>query len=692
MTAVRSATREWDTRPLGQRLGSGSSAPSPNFARYRPDIDGLRAIAVVAVVLYHAFPATLTGGFVGVDVFFVISGFLISGIIFSSLDRGQFSFVAFYGRRARRIFPALFLVLLFCLAYGFIVLLPAEFAQLGKEIAAGVGFVSNLVLWNESGYFDGAMVSKPLLHLWSLGVEEQFYIFWPLAAWIVYRAGLSRIAFVATIAAASFCLNVVLSSDDMTADFYSPLSRFWELAAGAMLAWPTLRPSPRVHEVMCKFQARGASLRSMASIVGLAMIIGAALLFNRHMRFPGWAAVLPTSGAAVLIATGPSALVNRVVLSNRLAVFTGLISYPLYLWHWPLISYAYILRLGRTPRPLLAVGLVAVSFLLAWMTYRLVETPVRFGNRRRGNTIALIASMGLMGVAGTAAWLTNGFGFRYPDLPNINIAKISTAVGEGFFRPTKDMRVNKVKKIIVAVIGDGKDAVLLTGDSLMYHYGARVQELLDDGRLTKTVYFVVGPSCTPIPGIIKSGPFAHCSEMPKIAADLIDTKHIGTVVFGGSWPEYQGDDIYVERGGVRLPIDSPEAVNDVYANLEDETRRLVRTNHSVYLILNPPVSDRFDPRRMISRSLTGFRIDPAVLEGVPIPDLVARAADVDRRLIDIAERTGARTVDPLSDICGAGPTCSSFFADGEPKFVDSMHLRPAYVRNNITFLDNLLTR
>ncbi|QNF13917.1 acyltransferase [Aeromonas jandaei] len=205
--------------------------------KYRPDIDGLRAVAVLSVVAFHAFPAWMKGGFIGVDVFFVISGFLITTIIFENLDRGTFSFTEFYARRIRRIFPALALVLLMCLTIGWFLLLPEELNQLGSHIAAGAGFVSNLVLWGESGYFDNAAESKPLLHLWSLGIEEQFYIFWPFFLWLAWKKKFNLLTLTTLVALASLYFNLKGIKQDATAAFYSPQTRFWELLSGSILAW-----------------------------------------------------------------------------------------------------------------------------------------------------------------------------------------------------------------------------------------------------------------------------------------------------------------------------------------------------------------------------------------------------------------------------------------------------------------------
>lgn len=200
--------------------------PHLSHPKYRPDIDGLRAVAVLAVVAFHAFPNWARGGFIGVDVFFVISGYLISTIIFKNLDKGTFSFTEFYARRIKRIFPALFLVLIACFAFGWFTLLADEYKQLGKHIAAGAGFISNFTLWNEAGYFDNSAETKPLLHLWSLGIEEQFYIVWPLFLWFAWKRKFSLLTITIVVAVASFVLNVNGIKQDMVATFYSPQTRF----------------------------------------------------------------------------------------------------------------------------------------------------------------------------------------------------------------------------------------------------------------------------------------------------------------------------------------------------------------------------------------------------------------------------------------------------------------------------------
>ena len=451
---------------------------------YRADIDGLRAFAVLAVVLHHAFPREVRGGFVGVDIFFVISGFLISSILFTEITENRLSLTSFYGRRVRRIFPALAVCLAAVLAYGFVCLMPFELAQLGKHVFFGASFLSNIALWSESGYFDSAAKFKPLLHLWSLGIEEQFYIFWPALLYAAFRMKAKFGRLLGLLFLASFAANIALVNTNLSAAFYLPVSRFWELLAGAALAW--WRPLNIT-----------ANARSWISAAGLAALLASAALFSPDMRFPGWLALLPVAGTTALILAGPEAMANRMIFSNRVVVFVGLISYPLYLWHWPLISYAYIIRLGKAPTPLMATALVATSLLLAWLTYRFVEYPIRFGAHRHRRTQVIAACVAALGGCGLAIWSAGGFPGRFPGL---DIRKISEAKVDADFQPTNGMEVFDFNRTLVTHLGRGQRKVALSGDSLLFHYGPRVQQLADDRQLAANIYFVTGGSCAPVPG------------------------------------------------------------------------------------------------------------------------------------------------------------------------------------------------
>lgn len=372
---------------------------SRTVLEHRTDIDGLRGIAVLSVVAFHAFPSTLRSGFVGVDIFFVISGFLITSIILNDIASDRFSFREFYGRRIKRIFPALTVVLTACLVGGAFLMLPDDFRLLGKHVVAGAGFLSNFALWQEANYFDVAAESKSLLHLWSLGIEEQYYLFWPLLIWIASRLRLNLFTLFLAIFAISLALCVRWTPVNQVAAFYSPASRFWELAAGSMLAQLTLSMPRAVvfaeaaiaGAISSVIFDRGAVerekvYRDFLSLAAFALITSSVFVITRRHEFPGWWALLPVFGTYLAINAGPQAMLNRLLLSNRVLVWIGLVSYPLYLWHWRLLVFARYLY-GAAEPPVQVRGLLmTVALVLAWLTYRFVEFPIRFKSRRAWTT------------------------------------------------------------------------------------------------------------------------------------------------------------------------------------------------------------------------------------------------------------------------------------------------------------------
>jgi peptidoglycan/LPS O-acetylase OafA/YrhL len=390
-------------------------------AHYRADIDGLRAVAVALVVIYHAFPDQLPGGYIGVDVFFVISGFLITQLLLTDLRKNSFSFLGFYGRRIRRIFPALVVVLLFCLVLGWFLLTPTEFQSLGLNIVGGAGFSSNFVLLREAGYFDLTSEQKPLLHLWSLGVEEQFYIVWPAALALAFARRVSIAVVTLFVLTISFVFNVVEAGSAV--DFYSSLTRAWELMFGGLLAaltlesgrerlaqiWRSIPLSPMTEP----FRQVTALLAKpdLRSLGGLALIGLAAVVLNKNSQFPGWWALLPTVGT-VLVISAENARINRSVLSHPVAVFVGLISYPLYLWHWPLLSFLAVIQ--PNPLPAVRVAAVVAAILLACLTYFIIERPIRRGQLYPAKMMGLACCMAILGFAGLSVYGSQGVPLRLP--------------------------------------------------------------------------------------------------------------------------------------------------------------------------------------------------------------------------------------------------------------------------------------
>ncbi|EJM69387.1 acyltransferase family protein [Pseudomonas sp. GM55] len=387
--------------------------------KYRPDIDGLRAIAVLSVVGFHAFPVWVTGGFIGVDIFFVISGYLITTILLEGLARGKFSIPEFYARRVNRIFPALLTVMIASYAFGWLTLFPDEFQQLGKHLAGGSAFISNLVLWNESGYFDTSAEIKPLLHLWSLGIEEQYYIFWPVIMWAAWKKQFNLLTIAVLLLGASFALNMESIRENPTFTFYMPQTRCWELLIGSVLAYLSLYKISvfdKAFEATDRFLATiihkpvpvadGHTIRNVLSFIGLGLIAYGLATITKDDQFPGWRAIFPTVGTALIIAAGSRSWLNRSILSNKLMVWVGLISFPLYLWHWPLLAFARIIQ-GDVPSRDIRIAAVFTAIILAWLTYRFLERPLR-NNQSKFKTPILVILMASIGGVGFATFNLGG--------------------------------------------------------------------------------------------------------------------------------------------------------------------------------------------------------------------------------------------------------------------------------------------
>ncbi len=374
---------------------------------YRPDIDGLRAVAVLLVLAFHA-GAGCPGGFVGVDVFFVISGFLITGILLAELEAGQLTLLGFWERRIRRILPAAAVVLMVSFVVGWFWLLPQDFLELGRSILAQVLMVPNLYFYRTSGYFTQDADLKPLLHTWSLGVEEQFYLLLPFLLLMLRRVSHKNLRLVlASLGLGSLALSVAWSTSHAWANFFLLPTRAWELLLGSCLAaW---KPGPK---------AAPRWLNECLGAAGLMMIFGGAFGYDEKTTFPGLAALLPCGGAALILGSARSGhTLTFRLLSWRPLVFVGLISYSLYLWHWPLLAYARYWAVD--PLPWQARGLLMLAALgLAVLSWRYVETPLRqrrvLQSRRAIFTAAGLCTALLLGAA-LVVEFTGGMRSRLPD-------------------------------------------------------------------------------------------------------------------------------------------------------------------------------------------------------------------------------------------------------------------------------------
>jgi peptidoglycan/LPS O-acetylase OafA/YrhL len=509
---------------MPQPIEPSQVKPTLAHPAYRPDIDGLRAIAVLLVVFHHAFPQSLKSGFIGVDVFFVISGFLISTIIFQNLELGTFSFLDFYKRRVKRIFPALCLVLLASFMCGWFLLLPADYKQLGKHMAAGAAFVSNFAFWSESGYFDSGSKLKPLLHLWSLGIEEQYYIFWPFIVWFLWKRNVNFLKICVTLFVVSFAINIITVKGNAIAAFYSPASRFWELLVGSVLAYTSLH---------ARKSTQSDNLNDWSSWAGVLLLAVGVFFITPERRFPGFWALFPTVAAFLLIQSGPKAWFNHYILSNRLFVWVGLISFPLYLWHWPLLVFAEI-HAGELGTPT-KLGLIALSIVLAWLTYRFVERPIRFGKlivETKKIPLALCAVLLAIAILGGYTYQRDGFGFRFPKFIQAllhNQPKLDEGWRSGTCildqgHPSSEFSpscVDKDKRPLLFLWGDSHAAALYPG----------LKHLQDTGAYSFGVAQRTGAVCPPIIGDARP----WCNEINTDSFKLIQELKPEIVMLYAYW-------------------------------------------------------------------------------------------------------------------------------------------------------------
>jgi peptidoglycan/LPS O-acetylase OafA/YrhL len=632
----------------------------PGERAWRADIDGLRAVSVLVVVVFHLGTGLVPGGYVGVDAFFVISGFLITGIIAREMDEDRFSFLRFYERRIRRIYPALIVVLAASFAGAALVQMPRDFLGFSRTLIAAPLFASNFMFLGADGYFDPVSTTKPLLHTWSLGVEEQFYIVFP---WLLLALrGVSkhrRTGLVAGVVGLSFAASVASVWLGFDKAYYLLPMRFWELGVGALLALTRPRFS--------------APIRNLASVCGLAAILAASLFFDAATPFPGWAAALPVLGAAGVLA-GEGGPANRL-LATAPMVFIGRISYPMYLWHWPPI----VLTLYVTGRPIdatSAVVLFALTVALSTATLHLIETPIRsrrwFPARRRLFGAAAAASAVLVGL-GIVGFAKLGWPERLPAE-----ARRLAAVG---LEPTlleaicPHRRRDWAADLPPCVLGDASQprfGFAMLGDSHGRALAGAIGE--EAKRLGIKGIWLGRVACSPLVGVDRLGdPTRRCAEHMDWAIGRVREIDPKAVIVVGRWgslidrgavaQERGAPPSYAVRGREVPATESERAVADGLAATLDAVGE-----RPVALLLGVP-EPGFDVPAVSAA---------AVLFGRGTPTGPSREAWLSgRRPTDamlapvLAARPGVEVLDPATILCAEGPCRHT--VDGEPLFVDRDH-------------------
>jgi hypothetical protein len=483
----------------------------------------------------------------------------------------------------------------------------------------------------------------------------------------VLRRHMERIFWlIVGIAAASFALNIMLVGRLPEAAFYLPVTRFWELMLGSIVAW--------LHLHLHRGQRPDVPLRwrNLAAVGGAVLLILAFVLVRDGRGFPGWWALLPTLGTLLLLQSGPQAWINHRILANRAVVYVGLISYPLYLWHWPILSFARNLN-GGLPPVGIRIGALVVSVLLACATFEWVEKPIRRMGRGAAAPRAAGLSAACVGALAVYGLLVFG-GFAQARSSSVPyLAEISAAYSDWHFPGN------------ITVAGDTQQAVLFFGDSHMQQFLPRIETLMRDKHTRhRTVIFRTRGGCAPIPGIERVG--YGCDRFVDEVFALARKPEIRTVIISASWPGFTARKDYYkagDEGGQPLQMLTPQT-EWVLAGFEAAVTQLVAAGKQVVIVLSSPFGDQFDPREMARRD--GLQFHVVLPQAVPRSAIDSERAFIDDRLIEIARRAHASVLDPLDTLCTAR-VCPVLDAAGKPLLKDNSHLRSSFVSSHFDAFD-----
>ncbi len=646
----------------------GASASSPihldisDQMHYRAEIDGLRAVAVLPVILFHAGFSLFSGGYVGVDIFFVISGYLITSIILKEMEEGRFSIITFYERRARRILPALFLVMAVSIPFAWMWLIPTDFKEFSKSIVAVMLFSSNVLFWQSSGYFETAVDLKPLLHTWSLAVEEQYYLLFPVFLLMTWRLGRPILAIlVSLLIILSLSLAQFASAVDPTATFYLLPMRGWEMGIGALAAIYTNKS--------------GVSRISMArdeilAMLGLALIAASIVLYDEHTPFPSLYTLAPTVGTVlVILYCTPSTLAGRL-LTTRIMVGVGLISYSAYLWHQPLFAMARH-RSVHEPGLMVFTLLGLCSLALGYASWKFVEAPFRDKMRFSRQKIFIFSGVGMIAFLcfGMSGYLTDGFRGRekWHGVEHAFKTQQELGSGEKFCRETA---LQSALGPRVCIIGDAsKQPVgVLWGDS---YAGALLHGLNKELRQAGQAYYaVLSDGCVPVPGIkrIDSKAEFGCSEERhhKFVEEFLHQEALQTVVWVGRFSGVlngASHKTFAVDGHVPTPSRIKQRIIDTLQRFKAADKHVVfvgdtpRFPHQVadYAIRRYAATD--GDHKATVQKVTRISMTSAMNQS----DLLTDA------------RRHAKVVDALQLFC-SDSVCESHDASGRALFIDRNHV------------------
>jgi peptidoglycan/LPS O-acetylase OafA/YrhL len=635
---------------------------------YRADIDGLRAIAVLSVLFYHAKIKFFSGGFIGVDVFFVISGYLITGLIVKDILAKEFSLIKFYERRIRRIFPALFVVTVAVAITGGLIYNSDSYRELGKSIVASSTSMANMFFLSQAGYFDAPSLSKPLLHTWSLSVEEQFYVFLPLVLFLVIRY-FPKISMLilSILLIASLSVNIYILQTNQDAAFYLAPLRAWELLVGSLIALKPVKLKPW--------------LQNLLSTGGLIAILICVFTYSEGTLFPGLAAVVPVLGSALII-NGDSDVETIVAkfLSLSPLVFIGKISYSLYLWHWPVIVFGKY-YLIREPSPFELAGLLVMAFILSILSWKFVETPFRSRGFMSGaqifgfsaNVLAFILLIGVL------IDFSGGFPLRFDKIDNLNQDDSQFDTYSRRNCPSVNNNADNYLTPKFCIIGDEtkEPEFILWGDSHARAVSVGLNESATKFGKGGTYTFL--NACPPLLGIgINSDKKCYLFNN-EILKYIESNPNIKTIILAARWPFFaEGSNFKQDTYGIRklIDLDEPEKAKDnatvFQSGLERTVYELTKLGREVIIISPIPEIGYNVPSALFIATITGRDlnniISPTAIEFAERNKVVFAAID------KVSANANVKIINITNTFCNKKVCKVSI--DNRILYDDSNHLSP----------------
>ncbi|MGX9352808.1 acyltransferase family protein [Shimia sp. W99] len=630
--------------------------------KYRAEIDGLRALAVVPVILFHAGFELFSGGFVGVDVFFVISGYLITKILIEDIENKRFSIVNFYERRARRILPALFFVMLVCIPFAWMWMLPSQMKDFSQSLVAVSLFASNILFWRESGYFAAAAEEKPLLHTWSLAVEEQYYVLFPIFLILAWRFGKNRVFWMIVVMAA---ISLMLSEwgwrNKATANFYLAPTRAWELFAGSIAAFI-------VHK-------QGVQKNNLLALIGLAAIVFSIFFYDETTPFPSVYALVPVLGVVMLVLYADKETIAARLLSTKGFVGIGLISYSAYLWHQPLFAFARISS-ANTFSSGVYFSLSVLSLALAYLSWKYIEKPFRQTKVER-NTIfkSSVASLILLSLFGFCGHLNDGYKNRYTD-DELHLTMPKKGDTSGCHNGLESVDILNGKRCIVRNSSDDTIDIAVIGDS---HASVITDALKSELSLTKRGFFAFNGSwCAPLINFATDamGKNGCIDEINAAYKQVLNDESIRNVVLHAEWANYHignrwGDNnhaAYVFNENGVLDFQSAtisENLTELEKAIAFTFEALFKSNKNVLIVMSVPELD-FNVPKTLNSKLPFVNSDKLV---ITIDEYRKRSGIVNEILARYSIKFGFETYYPSEALCNENHCLSrnddyAFYSDG----------------------------